>query len=264
MRRALERLPRGYLLQTTEKGMGAADTVGMSNTRTTTGSLPPEAVQAQRGCAAPPGNRRRGVRPRAAIGLADPIGAKPVQECCWLLSLSLSSAAGVLSPSLTALRKPLMALPTSEPRPGRRLVPHSSTTLSRVVASCQILIPIISLNSSVPTSVAGVTVWIHRLGVHVMPHTAVLRSCGLLQELLVDVAEGYYPCALVSGGQCLGGLALGKGGQRCAHGAFQPGAGDVPGLGGIDQVRVVGLIPVAATHVMDVEAQLQDTVLRLQ
>src|SRR5690554_5783202 len=40
MRRALERLPRGYLLQTTEKGMGAADTVGMSNTRSTTGRAP--------------------------------------------------------------------------------------------------------------------------------------------------------------------------------------------------------------------------------
>src|SRR5690606_23412246 len=203
MRRALERLPRGYLLQTTEKGMGAADTVGMSNTRSTTGSLPPEAVQAQRGCAAP---RATGDGACARGPRADPIGAKPVQECCWLLSLSLSSAAGVLSPSLTALRKPLMALPTSEPRPRRRLVPNSSTTISRMIASCQILIPIISLNSSVPTSVAGVTVWIHRLGVHVMPHTAVLRSCGLLQELLVDVAEGYYPCALVSSGQCLGGL----------------------------------------------------------
>src|SRR5690606_26229522 len=46
-----------------------------------------------------------------------------------------------LSSSFIDLRKPLMASPTSEPMPFSRLVPNSRITISRMIASCQILIP---------------------------------------------------------------------------------------------------------------------------
>src|SRR5690606_33287360 len=58
--------------------------------------------------------------------------------------ISCLTGSGALSPSLTDLRKPLMAPPRSEPRLRRRLVPNSMTTISRMIRSCQMLIPIIS------------------------------------------------------------------------------------------------------------------------
>src|SRR5690606_21342582 len=56
------------------------------------------------------------------------------------VSPCLSSTAG-LSSSFIDLRKPLIASPTSDPMPFSRLVPNNRMTISRMIASCQILIP---------------------------------------------------------------------------------------------------------------------------
>src|SRR5690606_2764082 len=58
----------------------------------------------------------------------------------WL-SLALSLSSSLVSPSLTALRKLLMAPPRSPPRPLRRLVPKIRMTIARMIRSCQMLIP---------------------------------------------------------------------------------------------------------------------------
>src|SRR5690606_30470075 len=76
-----------------------------------------------------------------------PCGCSEAAASMPVYLISCLTGSGALSPSLTDLRKPLMAPPRSEPRLRRRLVPNSMTTISRMIRSCQMLIPIISFTS---------------------------------------------------------------------------------------------------------------------
>src|SRR5690554_4356073 len=198
---------------------------------------------------------------------------------CWLLSFSASSAWGLFSPSLTALRKPLMALPTSLPSPRRRLVPNSVTTISRMIRSCQILMPIISsysltvlaghdgrrgcLGWSLQVALHYVAHIVHIALLYHVVHVTVLRRCSLLQKFLVDLVEVQHRTVVLRG-QCLGGSLVGEGREGRTHGALQWRAGYVPGFPGVDQMAVVGLIPLTLAHVMHIESGIQNAVLRLQ
>src|SRR5690606_24632873 len=97
-----------------------------------------------------------------------------LQECC--LSFSASSDWGLVSPSLTALRKPLMAPPMSLPSPRRRLVPNSMITISRMITSCQILMPIISIYSVTNYDPAAMAGWL-LVQVSASRHASWCRAC---------------------------------------------------------------------------------------
>src|SRR5690606_1386692 len=123
-----------------------------------------------------------------------------------------------------------MAPPTSLPSPRRRLVPNSMITISRMITSCQILMPIISIYSVInmirPPWPGGcwcrsVHLAMHHGVVHVVLiphicHITVLRRRGLLQERLVDLAEGQHQ-PVVFAGQGLGRGLVGKGSEGSPH-----------------------------------------------
>src|SRR5690606_7541554 len=117
----------------------------------------------------------------------------------YLSSGLTGSTWAVLSPSLTDLRKPAIALPRSEPRPRRRLVPNSMTTIRRMIRSCQMLIPIILLTSIASNAVndprdrcVRFRTWIHAcrgaacLPPAVAPHGRSLRSAAPVRHAVLQ------------------------------------------------------------------------------